>query len=431
MTLTAAEVRLLAAIDEGELVADLAALIQTPSVTGTAAESELQHRQARMLTESGMQVDTWSIDVEALRSDPAFPGEETGRTEGYGVVGVTGSGLSDGQRPALILQGHVDVVPVGTVDLWDSDPFSGSIIGDRLFGRGACDMKAGVAATMAVARAVGRSGVALTRPLAVHMVVSEEDGGLGAFATLRRGHTGDVAVIPEPTSGALVTATAGALTFELTVIGRAAHGSVRLEGFSAFEAFLPLHDAIQAFERERNSAVDDRFPGNRLPYPISIGRVHAGDWASSVPDQLVAEGRLGIRIGEPIAEVRLAFEDLIRITCERDPWLRGHPATLTWPGGQFASGSIAADHPLLAEMVSAAVDVGAPRPLERAAPYGSDLRLYADLGQIPTLHFGPGDVRFAHAPREQVSLSETFRVARALALLAARRCGAYLPRSSL
>ena len=109
-----------------------------------------------------------------------------------------------------MLQGHVDVVPTGDLDKWvDRDPWSGAIRDGIVHGRGACDMKAGAAANLAVARALVASGVVLERPFAVHSVVSEEDGGLGAFATMLRGHRGDAAVLTEPTSGRLVVATPG------------------------------------------------------------------------------------------------------------------------------------------------------------------------------------------------------------------------------
>ena len=425
MDLTAAESRVLDAIDDQALVDDLVDLIRIPSVTGTDAESELQHRQAAALRDLGMDVDAWRIDVDAIREHPDFPGDETDRTEGYGVV-ATMPGEDDG-IPALVLQGHVDVVPIGDPEKWVHDPFSAWIDGDVLHGRGACDMKAGVAVNFAVARALHASGVALARPFAVHTVVSEEDGGLGAFATLQRGHRGDVAVITEPTSGTLITANAGALTFELRTPGRAAHGSTRLEGVSAFDAFLPLNAAIAALEADRNRDPDPLFDDNPLPYPISIGRIRAGDWASSVPDLLVAEGRLGVQLGEEPTAARAEFEAAIAAACSRDPWLRDHPAEVSWTGGQFASGRIHADHALIGEVADAVTDVTGARPIEAAAPYGSDLRLYSGLGGIPTLHYGPGDVRFAHAPREQVGIAETLRVARVMALLAVRRCGARLP----
>ena len=422
MPLSPIETRLLAALDEQVLVDSLVALVQVPSVTGTDAESEVQHSQAMELREYGYDVDAWKLDLESLWAHPLFPGTEAVRTEGYGVVGSSGEGM-----PALVLQGHVDVVPIGDLHKWhDDNPFSGSIAGGILHGRGACDMKAGLAANMAVARTIAAAGVRLERPLAVHTVVSEEDGGLGAFATMLRGHTGEAAVLSEPTSGRIVTANAGALTFELRVPGRAAHGSTRLEGMNAIDAFLPLYAAIAVLERERNAVREAIFAGTELPYPISIGHLTAGDWASSVPDLLLARGRIGVRLGEEPADTRAGFERTIRDAAAADPWLRDNPPSVTWPGGQFASGRIREDHPFIDEVSTAITDLsgGAP-PVRGAAPYGSDLRLYSGLGGIPTLHYGPGDVRFAHAPRERVEIAELISVTRGLLLLAARRCGAH------
>ncbi|WP_219460823.1 ArgE/DapE family deacylase [Nonomuraea rhizosphaerae] len=412
-----AETRVLNAIDDAEAVSLLADLVRVPSVTGTDAESELQHRLARHLTEADLDVDVWRLDLEDLARREGFPGMEAPRSEGYGVVAVTaGEGV-----PALALQGHADVVPIGDPARWaGSDPFGARIEGDTLHGRGACDMKAGLAANLAVVRAIRRSGVRLARPLAVHCVISEEDGGLGAFATLARGHTADAAVITEPTSGAVITAAAGALTFRLEVEGRAAHAATRYEGVNAIEVFWPVFEAIRRLEGDRNRDVPSLFTGNVMPYPIEIGAVRAGDWASSVPDLLIAEGRVGVKLGEDPAAARAAFEEAVRSAAH--PWLRAHPPVVTWPGGQFASGRLPESHPLLAETADAiAATTGAP-PAERAAPYGSDLRLYA-AGGIPSLHYGPGDVRYAHAPREQVELSELRQVTRALARLAVRRCG--------
>ncbi|NUS04788.1 MAG: ArgE/DapE family deacylase [Nonomuraea sp.] len=412
------EARVLNAIDEAETVELLAETVRVPSVTGTDAESDLQHRFARLLTEAGLDVDVWKLDLPDLTAREGFPGTEAPRQEGYGVAAVTpGEGV-----PALALQGHVDVVPTGDLAKWQgSDPFAARISGDVLHGRGACDMKAGLVANLAVVRALKRAGVRLARPLAVHCVISEEDGGLGAFATLARGHTAEAAVITEPTSGAVITANAGALTFRLEVAGRAAHGATRYEGVNAIEVFWPVFEAIRRLEAERNRDVPELFGGNAMPYPIEVGTVRAGDWASTVPDLLVAEGRLGVRLDEDPADARAAFEEAVASVAH--PWLRDNPVAVTWPGGQFASGRLPAGHALLDEVDRAVSDVAGRTPAQTAAPYGSDLRLYA-AGGIPTLHYGPGDVRFAHAPREQVELAELREVTRALALLAVRRCGA-------
>jgi acetylornithine deacetylase len=421
--ITSAEARVLDAINEDALVDSLVTLIQAPSVTGTNAESELQSWHARQLTEIGFEVDHWKFDLDALAIHPDFPGTESPRLEGYGTVGFFGSS----ELPGLILQGHVDVVPTGDLDNWeDRNPWSGLIKDNAVHGRGACDMKAGVAANLAVARALVHSGVKLKKSIAVHSVVGEEDGGLGAFATMLRGHRGEAAVISEPTSGRVVIANAGAFTFEIRVHGLATHGSSRLAGHSAFDAFLPVYAAIADLERVRNIHADSLFAGNKLPYPISIGIIRAGDWASSVPDLLVAEGRLGVQLDEDPTAARSALERAVATACNNDPWLRDHPVTVSWPGGQFGSGRIDTVHPLVKEVTNAIRAVEHRDASLGAAPYGSDLRLYAGMGGIPTLHYGPGDVRLAHGPREQVDITELISTTRSLALLAARRCGAYL-----
>jgi acetylornithine deacetylase len=415
------EARLVAALDEQALVDHLRALVRVPSVTGTAAESELQHIAAAEYAAWGLDVDTWALDLEALRADERFPGTEAERVEGYGMVASTGPGT-----PALVLQGHVDVVPIGDPDKWDVDPFAGTIRGSGagvLHGRGACDMKGGVAANAAVVRTLAAEGVTLQRPLAMHTVVSEEDGGLGAFATLVRGHTGDACVISEPTGGRLITANAGALTFRIEVDGRAAHGSARLSGHSAFDAFLPVYAALRELEIERNGVVDPLFEGNPLPYAISVGVVQTGDWSSSVPDRLSAEGRYGVVLDEDVPSARLALERAVAEAAARDAWLSDHPPRVVWEGGQFASGRLDASDPLITDVAAAARDVHGSLPASVAGPYGSDLRLMLGVGGIPTLQYGPGAAEDAHAPREKVSISETLDVARTLLVLALRRCG--------
>lgn len=421
--LSEAEISVLNALDERALVQDLVELIRVPSVTGSDAESDLQHRQARRLESLGFEVDAWKLDLDELATLPDHPGTESFRAEGYGLVGVLGPRSTP---PALVLQGHVDVVPTGDLDKWhDRNPWSGDIRGGSVRGRGACDMKAGVAANLAVARALVASGVVLERPFAVHSVISEEDGGLGAFATMMRGHRGEAAVISEPTSGRVVVANAGALTFELRIAGRAAHASVRRSGHSAIDAFWPVYAALTELERRRNERPHRLFDGNPLPYPISIGTVRAGDWASSVPDLLVAEGRLGVQLGEQPEQARAEFAEAIAETCAQDPWLRDNPVEVTWHGGQFASGLLDPTDPLIAQVFGAIDQVEGRSAALGGAPYGSDLRLYAGIGGIPTLHYGPGDVGYAHAPREQVEIDELITTTRTLAVLAARRCGAH------
>lgn len=418
--LTSAEARALDAVDERWLVQRLCRMIAVPSIGGTPAESEVQHLLAGWLEELDCDVDTWAIDLRAAATEPDAPGQEVVRTEAWGVVG-TAAAADDG-IPALVLSGHTDVVPPGDVAEWHGDPFVPRIAGGAVHGRGACDMKAGVVASVGALAAIRTAGVELVRPLAVHGVVGEEDGGLGSWATLRRGHRGELCVIPEPTAQAVVTANAGALTFRLEVTGRAAHAAMREQGVSAVELFAQVHADLRAFEAERQRGADPRFLGRPYPYGLSIGRVRAGDWASSVPDRLVAEGRYGVRLGEPVEAAKEAFEVRLAAFCAAHPWLVAHPVRLTWTGGSFASGELPTGHPLLPTVRRAVTDAGGGLPAERAVAAGSDLRLYTAAG-VPTLHYGPGDLDLAHSPGERVPVVDLVTATRAFVLLALRTCG--------
>src|SRR3954452_24311644 len=326
--LTEAETRVLDAVDEAWVVDRLSRLIAVPSVDGSDAEVEVQHVLADWLRDLDCDVDTWQIDLaEAADADDA-PGQEVERTEAWGVVGTVPA-AEDG-TPALVFCGHTDVVPPGDLSLWDGDPFVPRLVDGAIHGRGACDMKGGVVASLAALAAVRTAGVRLVRPVALHGVVGEEDGGLGAWAALRGGHRGDLCVIPEPTAGAVVTANAGALTFRLEVTGHAAHAAYRDEGVSALELFEELHAELRDLEAERQKDADPRFGESRYPYGLSIGRLSTGDWASSVPDRLVAEGRYGVIVGEPVENARRVFEDRVAAFCAAHPWLAEHPVRVVW-----------------------------------------------------------------------------------------------------
>ncbi len=417
--LSEVEQAVLGAVDDGRIVAELRELVQIPSVDGTAAESDVQVWCARKLGELGMEVDHWQLDLPEITADPEFPGMEVERTEAWGCVGTLGQGT-----PGLILNGHVDVVPVGDPALWpDADPFSARVSDGIMWGRGTCDMKGGLAAIIGAVAAIGAAGVTLKKPLAVHTVVGEEDGGLGAFATLRRGHTGVACLIAEPTAGGVIPANAGSLTFRLEIPGLATHGSTRTRGVSAIEKFEIVSRALAALEVERNRDPHPLLKHLDLANPLSVGTIQAGDWASTVPDLLIAEGRYGVRLGEPVDEARKAFEHVVAEACATDDWLREHPVKITWPGGVFASGLLPEGDPLLEDTLQAAAAAAGANavPEVKGGPYGSDLRQYAAAG-IPTLQYGPGDVRYAHAVDEHVPLAEVLHCARAYALLALRRC---------
>jgi acetylornithine deacetylase len=230
-------------------------------------------------------------------------------------------------------------------------------------------------------------------------------------------------VVPEPTSLNVMPANGGALTFRLTVRGLATHAARRTEGVSAIEKFYPVLQALHELERRRNAEVDvvmQRWP---LAYPLSIGTIHAGDWASTVPDLLTAEGRLGVALDETVEQARAELEATVAAACVADPWLADHPVEVTWWGGQFASGRTPADSPVISIVAGIQRGLSGTDPLIYGGPYGSDLRLLHGIGGIPTVQYGPGDAGAAHAPNEWVPVDEVRTAARALTELIVRVCG--------
>lgn len=407
----------------GEMVALLRELVRIPSISGSDEENAIQAVLAGHLAAAGLEVDHWAIPLAATLAAPDAPGVEVDRRAAHGVVGRL---AGTGDRPALMLNGHVDVVPPGDLDAWSRDPYSGELEvpaehpGGVVHGRGACDMKGGVVAALWAATAIRSLGATPPGDLVLAFVQGEEDGGLGTFALLERGWTAGACVIPEPTGLDVVPANAGALTFRLRVPGHATHASRRLDGVSAIEKFWPVFEALHRLEARRNADVDPLVAVWTLPYPLSIGTVRAGDWASSVPDLLTAEGRVGVALDEPVADVRAELEAAVAAACAADPWLAEHPVTVEWWGGQFASGRLPAGSGLVERVAGAHVAVtgGGPAPAVWGAPYGSDLRLLTGKGGIPTVQYGPGDASLAHGPHEHVRVEEVATVAHVLARLA-------------
>lgn len=415
--MTSLERKVLDAVDVEGLVASLCELIAFDSSGGR--ESPAQEYMAGRMAEMGMETDVWELDLDELRRDPAFC-EEIPRERALGVVGRAGAG----QGPTLVLNGHVDVVPAGDLDRWTVPPWQGTVHDGRVYGRGSTDMKGGLCCAMFAVRALRDAGVRLRGSVLIQSVVGEEDGGVGTLAAIRRGHTGDAAIVLEPTRMVVAPAQAGALNFRVTVPGVAAHGALRAEGVNPIEKFLPLYRALQELERRRNARPRHPFFADQeLPYAICVGTVHSGIWASTVPESLVFEGRMGVAVDEEPDAARRELEEALAEATSADSWLRDHPPVLEWWGGQFAPAFISGEHPVVGTLSEAFRSVTGEAPPVYGMPYGADMRLLVHQGGTPTLLFGPGDIRRAHAPDEFVPIAELAVVARTLALTIARFCG--------
>jgi acetylornithine deacetylase len=414
------EQRVLDAIDLDGLLAFLCELIAIRSLAGEPGELAAQEHVADWMRRNGLVVDTWELDFASLRRQPAFCWEVE-RSRGLGVVGTLGE---DRGGRSLIFNGHIDVVPAGDAANWRYPPWQGTIADRRVYGRGAVDMKGGLCCALFAAKALSDAGVQLNGRLLLESVIGEEDGGVGTLAAVLRGYTADGAVIVEPTELCVAPAQAGALNFRLTIPGLAAHGCVREEGVSAIEKFFPIYTALMALERERNAAVHDPlYARYALPYALCIGRVSAGNWASSVAESLTCEGRYGLAVGEDIIRAQRQLEETVADAARADPWLHDHPPVVEWWGGQFEPAGIAADHPIATTVAEAYRSATGAEARTEGMTYGADMRLLVNVGNTPTVMFGPGDVRSAHRPDEHVPIADLLAVTRTLALTALRFCG--------
>ncbi len=398
---------------------DLASdLVKRKSVTGD--EDDAQRALAERFRDWGLEVDLWRIDP-GIRSHPAFC-DDGNPLERLNLVARWGRG--DGPA-ALLLNGHIDVVPEGERERWSSDPYSGEIRGGTLYGRGSCDMKGGLAAAAIALRAAMKLGIEPRRPVLLESVVGEETGGLGTLAAIARGYRADAAVITEPTSLELCPVQAGALSFRLHLRGKSAHGAMRREGISAVEKFWPVYRALEDLERKRHRGfLHPLYPEGSLVAPLSVGKLEAGNWPSTVPEELRAEGRFGIFPGEDCASARETFEKALRRLRDSDPWFSESPVEVEWFEGQFEPGETVLDAPILDELRSCHREMLGSESSTHGVSYGSDLRLFTRYASMPAVLYGPGDVRVAHSANESVPLEELVQTAEVLTLLIARRLDA-------
>lgn len=381
---------------------DLSRIVRVRSITGN--ERHVLERLGDMAEAYGLSSTLHTHDLDALRHHPDYPGEEVHRDELVGLSAVLKGDSPD--APRICLNGHVDVVEPGTV-AWDHDPFGGAIENGFVYGRGSADMKGGVIAALHAIAAVKRAVGAAPGDIVLHAVASEEDGGAGTFAALERDAHFDACIIPEPTGFRICCAHAGAITFLGTVPGVSAHAALRREGISAIDRYIPIHEALWAYERQINAnETNPLMAVLPLPYAIVVGRLDAGQWSSQVPDRLRFEGRVGVRVGESIADAMAGFEAVVRDACPQ--------AELSWNGGKFAPAETPVDHPLVGVTKAALADeLGRPAEL-CGFPGGADMRLYTARG-IPCVMVGTHGLELAHAVNERVAVEDVYKLARVLA----------------
>lgn len=395
-------------------------LVGIPSVTGD--EGAVQDQVEQMFADRGLEIDRWETTRDEILPYLEHVGDQPRYAGRPNIVGIR-RGAGGGQ--SIMLNGHVDVVDPGDASFWTHEPWSGAVDGDNLYGRGSCDMKAGMVTFLIALDAIEAAGIELAGDVRIASTVGEEDGGFGSLGTILRGHKADGVLIAEPTDLKLVAAQAGSLVGRLTITGKSAHGAMRDEGVSAIEKFIPIFQDLQVWEADRNRELQHplfQHAANKIP--ISFGYLRAGEWHSTVPETLVAEGRIGLLPGEDMHEFQDEVRQRIMSVAERDPWLRDHPPKLEWVSGQFAPAETQLDEPLPTALAAAHQKVTGSAPVVTGITAGTDMRLYTEIGNMPCVIYGAGDVSVAHQHDEHISVTDVQTAAKTIAALLIDWCGA-------
>lgn len=388
------------------------------SVTGN--EGDVQQAIASQLASFGLDVDVFESSRNEIADYLVHVGEQPGFENRPSIVAKragTGGGKS------LMLAGHIDTVPVEDRARWSHAP-EGEIDGDRLYGLGSSDMKGGVVSAMIIPQILDDLGISLQGDVLVNTVPGEEDGGFGTMSTILKGYRADGIIITEPTDSKVTIASGGSLVFRLTVTGKAAHGANRNAGVSAIEKFVPIFQDLLAWEAERQRTVHhplyDQFENK---FPISVGLLRSGDWASTVPDKLVAEGRLGFIPGETIEDMMAATRARIAAVADQDEWMRAHPPIVEFFGGQFCAEEIASDHPLTQAMCAAHETFTGKAAEISALTAGTDQRLWLHFTDSPALLYGGGQYAMCHQSDEYIEIPKLLESIAVLTQMTIDWCG--------
>ncbi len=414
--------RILDAVEAGfdDQVRFLEELIRFPSLRGQ--EATAQDFVFKALGERGYGMDRWVVNVRDIAHHPGFSPVAVDYSNAVNVVASHRPRRESGR--SLILNGHIDVVPTGPLDMWSRPPFEPHIEGDWLYGRGGGDMKAGLAANLFALDALRRIGFQPAATVHIESVVEEESTGNGALACLLRGYRADAALIPEPQGETLVRANVGVIWFQVLVRGHPVHVREAGAGANAIEAAYVLIRALRRLEADWNArrSAHRHFEDVDHPINFNVGKIEGGDWASSVPAWCRFDCRIALYPGVIPADAAAEIEARLGEAAAADPFLANNPPEVSYNG--FFTQGYALDEGTEAEAVlTGAHERALGAPLEAAVtPAYLDARVFVLYGDMPCLVYGP-KAENIHGFDERVSLSSLKRVTGAIALFIAEWCG--------
>ena len=394
-------------------------LVKIPSVRGD--EAPVQDLMAATMHRFGYEVDQWKINVEDLQHHPGFsPVMYTSYDRAYSVVGTHRPRTQQGR--SLILQGHVDVVPTGPAEKWTTPPFVPATRDGWMYGRGAGDMKCGLAANLYAVEALKLLGYQPAAPLYQQSVVEEECTGNGALSTVLRGYQADAVLISEPMGEALLGAQVGVIWVQVEVNVVPVHAGYARTTFNVIEACFPLMQALRALEARWNAAKTPTYADVDYPVKFVVSKIQGGEWTSSAPARCTFDVRIGIYPEWDVATCQREIEATIQQAAAQDPILAANPPTIRYHG--FLSPGYILPEQSAAEQTLAQVHQAIyGKPLTRKSGTAlTDTRFYGLYQNTPALAYGAIS-KNNHSFNEAINLESLRKITKVIALFIAEWCG--------
>jgi acetylornithine deacetylase len=408
-----AEILAAVAAEQPAMVDLVRELVAAPTLLGhEAAGQEVMRRAFR---ETGLEPFDVPLDAGELERHPGGA-PHSWSVDGKANVLADWNGSGDGR--SLILNGHIDVVSPEPSTLWTGDPFHARVEDDWIYGRGAGDMKSGLAAMVGAVRGLRRLGVEPRGRVQLQSVVEEECTGNGALACVLAGHTADAAILTEPTQGAIWNAQVGVLWFQVRALGAPAHAGEAGEGANAIEASYRVIEALRALETDLNAAKPPLFEAYPHPINLNVGQIRGGDWPSTVAGECLTHFRLALYPGEPVDALKARVEQAVAEVAANSRF----SFDVIYDGFQCEGYELEPDAPLVAGLADAAARVTGSEPPLFASTATTDARTFHLYGGTPAVSFGPL-AENEHGVDERVSIASMTRTAQAIALFVADWCG--------
>jgi len=395
-----------------EAIALLRDMVKIPSVTGD--EAAIQKFMADYMRGIGLEVDMWETNWEELKKHPGYRPVDRGY-EGRPNIVATLKGTGGGR--SLLLNGHTDVIPVGNGEGWSDDPWSASIKNGRIYGRGSCDMKSGVASHVLAVKYLKELGLTPKGDVMINVVIDEEVSGHGTLDTVARGYKADAGISGETSDLAVQPACIGRIWFEIEIQGKPAGIQQRYLGVSAIELGYKIVKAVQALEDHRVATVKHPlYPSAIDSLPCIIGSFQAGNYPSAFPASALLKGSIGTVPGEDHEGVKQSLVKKIAEVAAQDEWMKDHPPVVRFVGYDAEASEIPRNHPIVETVSNVYTEITGKQPVISGRQGAADTRFLNSYGDTPTVIFGPGSTAVMHANDEYVSIEDYLTAIKVMAL---------------